>query len=208
LLRPARHNEGASEQTASLHGCRITYQNTIPLTSSTAAGQVRPPNQERRPLEETASSLFSGAPKENTFLPVKLIRFPVIKILAVSLYICKSTYTLRINIAYVGRAPPSVTNPRLRWAEPGHWIGKRNARTHVWPQGDPPSTVSCGPSWYCHILAQCHSATFEKAGPCLLQESNQPKPRNPCFAKCTASTLMPVMCQFLVNFCFILFYYK
>ena len=115
---------------------------------------------------------------------------------------------MRINIAYVGRAPPSVTNPHLRWAEPGHWRGKRNSMTHVWPQGDQPSTGGCGPSWHCHILAQCHSATFEKAGPCLLQESNQPKPRKPCFAKCTASTLMPVMCQFLVNFCFILFYYK
>ena len=75
-------------------------------------------------------------------------------------------------------------------------------------QGDQPSTGGCGPSWYCHILAQCHSATFEKAGPCFLQESNQPKPRNPCFAKCTASTLMPVMCHFLVNFSLILFYYK
>ena len=107
---------------------------------------------------------------------------------------------MRINIAHIGRAPPSVTNPHLRWAEPGHWRGKRNLMTHVWPQGDQPSTGGCGPSWYCHILAQCHSATFEKAGPCLLQESNQPKPRNPCFAKCTASTLMPVMCQFLVIF--------
>ena len=59
LLRPAQQNQFTSEQTASLHGCSTTYQHTIPLSSSTAAGRVRPSNQERRPLEETASSLFT-----------------------------------------------------------------------------------------------------------------------------------------------------